>query len=293
MKKELSSMFWETSHKDLDRKINDLESKVASSITFWGNYDRDKINDAIELAKEIQADFKKKIRYPSKIERDEAWQRFFNLREKAYQIKHQAIEDLSNEHYKEINGYLIDADYSKLGDVILTVLTIGLLSITKEDMIWKGKQLREAGQLFKQYKYEMTKDHKAEIHERIVSIREDHDNYWQVYRDYQEEKQKIYEEKKQAWEERQTRREQAKERIEANIEKNRENLRKAEEALERQKQRRSDLEDQISSAWSDSFRERAEGWLDECNNKISDIEDSIDRLEGWIREGEDKLSSFY
>ena len=77
-------MFWQTTHEDLNKKINELESKIETSWTVWGNYDRDKLKDAIELAKEIQADFKKNIRYPTKTERDEAWQRFFDLREKAH-----------------------------------------------------------------------------------------------------------------------------------------------------------------------------------------------------------------
>lgn len=164
---------------------------------------------------------------------------------------------------------------------------------TKEGMKWKGQKLREAGQLLSKHKHEMTKEHKAEIHERIVKIRENHDVFWEQYWEYQKEKQQIYEQKKQAWEEGQVRRQQAKERIAANIEKNRESLRKAEDALERQKQHRRKLEADIASAYSDSFRERAEGWLDECNNKISDIEDSIERLESWIQEGKDKLSSFH
>lgn len=285
-------MFWETTYEDLNKKISRLESRVSSASNIFG-YDSSSINDAIELCKEIQEDFKKKIRYPTKAERDDAWQKFFDLREDVYRIKREASESKSKEHYREINGYLRDADYSKWADEIGDVITFFLMPTTKETMKWKGQQLREAGNLLKKYKHEMIGEHKSEIHERIVSIRQEHDKFWERYRDYQQEKQQIYEQKKQAWEEGQARREQAKERIRANIEKNKESLRKAEDALERQKQHRRKLEDDISSAYSDSFRERAEGWLDECNDKISDIEDSINRLESWIQEGKDKLNSFH
>lgn len=286
------NMFWDTTHEDLNKKISKLESKVFSSSNAFG-YDGNRISEAIELCKEIQEDFKKKIRYPSKIERDEAWQNFFDLREKTYRIKREAAEAKSNEHYREINGYLRDADYWYAMDKLFDVFTFDLMKTSKEGMKWKGQQLREAGNLLKKNKHEMISEHKAEIHERIVTIRQEHDKFWERYREYQQEKQQIYEQKKKAWEDGQARRDQAKERIKANIEKNKESLRKAEDALERQKQHRRKLEDDISSAYSDSFRERAEDWLDECNDKISDIEDSIDRLQSWIQEGKDKLDSFY
>jgi chromosome segregation ATPase len=180
---------------------------------------------------------------------------------------------------------LRDAYWNKLEDEIGDVITFNLMPTTKETMKWKGQQLHEAGHLLSKHKHEMTKEHKAEIHERIVSIRANHEVFWGRYREYQQEKQRIYEEKKKSWEERQVRRQQSRERIEANIEKNRASLRKAEDALERQKQHRRKLEDDISSAYSDSFRDRAEGWLSECNDKISDIEESIERLESWVQEG--------
>ena len=282
-------MFWDITHEDLNSKISRLESRVLTSQSIFG-YQSYQWNETIELMKEIQEDFKK-ARYPTKAERDEAWQTFFNLREDAYRIKREQFEYQSQQHYNEIDGYLRDAYHSEFGDEIANIVSGGLMGRTTADgMKWKGQQLREAGRLLTKYKQEMTKEHKSDIHERIVSIRESHDIFWEQYREYQKEKQQIYEQKK---EEGKARRDQAKERIRANIEKNKESLRKAEDALARQKQHRSKLEDDISSAYSDSFRDRAEGWLDECNDKISDIENSIERLESWIQEDKDKLNSFY
>lgn len=286
-------MFWKTTHDDLNSKISKLDSKISASQSIFGNYLPHQWNEVFDLIKEIQEDFKKNIRYPTKAERDEAWQKFFDLRNDAYRIRREQQEEKSQRHYNEIEGYLRDAYWNGLEDEIGDMFTFGLMRTTKEDMKWKGQKLREAGNLLTKYKHEMIRDHKAEIHERIVLIRENHDVFWNRYKDYQQKKQQIYEQKKQAWEEGQVRRQNAKERIEANIEKNEESLRKAENALDRQKQHRSKLEDDISSAYSDSFRERAEGWLDECNDKISDIEDSIEKLESWIQEGRERLNSFY
>ena len=285
-------MFGKTTHDDLSAKIRKLDSKVAASKPFFGVFLTQQGNDVFELINEIQEDFKG-VRYPTKAERDEAWQTFFNLRDDAYRLKREQYEDRSKQHYREIEPYLRDAYWNKLEDEIGDVLTLNLMQTTKEGMKWKGQQLREAGNLLSKHKHEMTKEHKAEIHERIVSIRAQHDLFWGRYREYQKEKQQIYEQKKQAWEEGQVRRQHAKERIAANIDENKERLRKAEDALERQKQHRSKLESDIASAYSDTFRERAEGWLEECNDKIADIEESIQRLESWIQEGRDKLNSFH
>jgi chromosome segregation ATPase len=286
-------MFGKITHDDLSAKIRKLDSKVSASQSLFGSFQPHQWNDVFELIKEIQEDFMKGIRYPSKAERDEAWQTFFNLREDAYRLRREQFQEKSQQHYNEIGRYLRDAYWNALEDEIGDVFTLGLMRTTKEDMKRKGQQLREAGQLLSKLKHEMTNEHKAEIHERIVKTRENHDVFWERHREYQKEKQQIYEQKKQSWEEGQTRRQQAKERIAANIDKNKESLRKAEDALDRQRQHRRKLEDDIASAYSDSFRERAEGWLDECNDKISDIEESIQRLESWIQEGRDKLNSFH
>ncbi|HEX8265364.1 MAG TPA: hypothetical protein VF596_08045 [Pyrinomonadaceae bacterium] len=284
-------MFFKTTHDDLNSKISRLDSRVTDAQSIFTNFQPYQWNEVFDLIKEIQEDFKSNVRYPTKAERDEAWNTFFNLRDEAYRIRREQNENKSQEHYNEIDGYLRDAYYSEFGDGLVTMISGGLMSRTNaDDMKWKGQQLREAGKLLTKYKHEMTNDHKSEIHERIKEIRQQHDIFWEQYKEYQNEKRQIHEQNQQAWEEK---RQNARERIEANIEKNKENLRKAQDALERQLQHRSKLEDDISSAYSESFRERAEGWLDECNDKIADIEESIERLESWIQEGKDKLNSFH
>lgn len=297
-------MFWDTTHEDLNSKINTLESRILSSQAIFGFGGHD-WNRTIELMKEIQEDFKK-VRYPSKAERDQAWQTFFNLREDAYRIKREQYEENSQRRYDEISGYLSDAYHGEFMDSVVDVLTFNLMRTTVDDMKWKGQQLREAGRLFKQYKFEMTRDHKSEIHERMVSIRESHDAWWGQYRSYQEEKQKVWEEKQEAWRERQVKKQAARERIEQNLENNREKLHsakekleKAEDALDRYKQRRDDLQDKINDSSNENWIEKAEQWLDEFEDKISDIERSIadkesyiERLESWIDEDESKLRSW-
>lgn len=274
-------MFWDTTHEDLDKKIRQLGDRINSTHGFTGTT-REDWEPVFELMKEIQADFNSKVKYPTIEERETAWQTFCSLRSDAHEESRKQNAERSDYRMIEINRELREADWDAFMDEIGDVITFHTAPTTRDIMKEKGRHLREAGQLLSRYKHEMTREHKDEVFERIKDIREQHDIFWGRYREHQEEKQRQYERK----------RDNARERIEANLEKNQEQLRKAEDALERQKQHRLDLEEQISSAWSDDFRDRAEGWLDETNDKISDIESSIERIEGWIEEGRDRLRNF-
>lgn len=78
-------------------------------------------------------------------------------------------------------------------------------------------------------------------------------------------------------------------KVEAHIEELQGKLSKAESALEHQQSHLSDLRSQYYSAWSDSFKERCSGWIDECEARIESIKEHIDRIEGWIREERSKI----
>lgn len=274
-------MSWSTTHEDLDKKIRQLEGWIESTWRLTGTT-RDDWEPVFALMKEIRADFNNKVKFPTRDERETAWQTFCSLRSEAHETSRRRNAERSDYRMIEINYELGEAYWNAFDDEIGDMITFYTAQTTKEIMKGKGRHLYQAGQLLSKYKHEMTREHKDEVFERIKEIREQHDIFWGRYREYQEDRQREFEQK----------RDNARERIEANLEKNREQLRKAEEALERQKDHRRDLEEQIASAWSDNFRDRAEGWLDEANDKIADIEASIERIEGWIEEGRDKLRTF-
>jgi hypothetical protein len=71
----------------LNSKIGKLESKLLYSQSLVG-YQFHQWNETIELTKEIHEDFKK-VRYPTKAEREAAWQTFSNLRD-------ESVKDISN-----------------------------------------------------------------------------------------------------------------------------------------------------------------------------------------------------
>ena len=51
----------------------------------------------------------------------------------------------------------------------------------------------------------------------------------------------------------------------------------------------SKVEEMRDTIWSDSYRDHVDGWIDEKNERISDIQSTIDRIKGWIEEMEAKL----
>lgn len=282
-------MFWDTTHEDVDKKIRQLDSGISSAQGMFIGSTREDWESVFELMKEIQADFNSKVKYPTREEREAAWQKFCSLRSEAHEKSKKNTGERSDYRMIEINRELRAADWDAISDEFGDVITFYTAVTTKETMKEKGQHLHEAGQLLSKHKHEMTREHKQEVFERIKRIREQHDIFWGRVREANEEKQRVWEQKQREFEDR---RDRAKDAIRANLEKNKEQLRKAKDALERQEDHRRDLEDKISSAYSDGFRERAEGWLDEANDKIADIESHIERIEGWIGEGRDKLDSF-
>jgi hypothetical protein len=135
-----------------------------------------------------------------------------------------------------------------------------------------GSILRNAGAMLSNFKEEMFGEHKQECFDRMQEIRLIHDLWWDELKQHRSKRQ-----------------EESQERVRANLKKNYERHQKAIHALEKIRNHADDLRDQINSAWNDDFRDRAYGWLSETEEKIRDIEESIQKLEDWIREDEEKL----
>jgi chromosome segregation ATPase len=277
--------FNEISHKDLNSKISDFENKINSVSgvhRMFISVKQDEWDEIFTLSAEISQDFKK-VRYPTRQEREDAWQKYFDLRDKAFKEKKEQLEQKSGQHYKELMSQLNSADYSALGDFIASA--IPHLAVTVQEMKERGRALAEAAKLFKSVKHEMTNEDKTLIHTKITEVRENHDEFWEKYKSYQEERNSIYQDKQEKGKE-------IKARIEANTEANKDKLEQAEESLEKLERQKSKLEDDIDESTSENWKSKAEGWLDECNDKIKSKEEYIERLKKWIEEGEDKLRNW-
>ena len=122
------------------------------------------------------------------------------------------------------------------------------------------------------HKHEMLGEHKRECFEKICEARNTHDAHWAGLKAEGERKRSNF-----------------LERVRANLEKNHERHRKVAQALERSRVHAEELRDNIASAWNDEYSDRAQGWLSEEEDRIRDIEESLEQIEGWIREDEEKL----
>jgi len=279
-------------HSELDSKINDLSNKIERAQPMFSRPSKYDWDNIFELCKEIQENFKN-VKYPSKSERDIAWQNFFNLRDTAYKVRNEQVYSRSKEHYNELMRRLHSADYDAIGDFFIgKIMSFGLLKTTADEMKVKGKDLGKIGSDFKSVKHEMTKEHKTEVHERMISVRQNHDGFWGQYKSYQEEKSKVHEEKHRNWQEKQEKSRQIKARIESNLEGNKEKLYKAQQALQHFERKKDELRDKIYDSHSDDWKSKAESWLDDFNDKIRNIEEQIERVEKWIEEDRDKLRNW-
>lgn len=280
------------SSSELDSKIENLASKIERAQPVFGTSYKYGWEGIFELCKEINENFKS-VRYPTKHDRDAAWQKFFSLREKAYKVSHSQIHDHSERHYSELMSRLRSVDYDAIADFVVgKIMFLGLLKTTPDEMKEKGKELGKIGAHFKSVKHEMTKDHKVTVHERMIEVRQNHDGFWRHYKSYQAEKSKVYEEKQQAWQEKQEKARLIKARIENNLESNKEKLYKAKIALANLERKRDELRDKIYDSNSGEWKSKAEGWLGEFNDKIRDNESHIDRIVKWIEEDRDKLNNW-
>lgn len=231
------------------------------------------------LCKDIQESFRGTKEFDSREAHQAAWDRFQQARQEASRradIEKQNIADQSLRYKQSILDDARRAYWSKSADFFVGAV---LGQTTKEEMIELQQILKRAGQSLSEHKHKMTKEDKQECFEAIQDAQATHDDFWGRYREHQAVAHQERADKHAAWQE----------RTRENIARNEERRSKAEHALERVRQNIRDNYDKLSDAWSDEFRERVQGWIDEGEEKASDIEASIDRLTTWIEEDEAKL----
>jgi len=83
--------------------------------------------------------------------------------------------------------------------------------------------------------------------------------------------------------------ENALERKRQNLENNQQRIGKLENVLGRKRQNLDELNEKHSDARSDSYRERVEGWIEEDESSIEDIEAKLEQVNDWIEEDESSV----
>lgn len=201
-------------------------------------------------------------RYPTREQRQAAWERFQSLREEAQRDADAGRERLagrSADHKAEI------LRLARRG-------TLKLLDVPDHETLKAfAAELQSGRRYLSDHKQEMTREDKDECFEALREAQADLDANFNQRRE-------------EAAEER-------RERIQANLEKNRELLNAKEAQLEHMEERAEELRANIAGAWNPGYAERASGKLEELEEKIEGLEDYIEKIKEWIEEGENELNT--
>jgi hypothetical protein len=300
-------------YKELDALIEQLKEAVEDNDPQKGYW-----KELWALAKQIGSGFKE-TRYPTKADKDDAWNKFQELREQASarseedraRIEKQKQEweerqERSSQARSKVEGKAaqtrpLSGIEHAIGDIILAplllaeailrdILGLEQLDQIKEELLSCNAKMREAWELFNRHKNDLLPGDKSKTYKALIEAQERLNQAWsdwksrnnRFYEAKQEErkrKQREYEEKHQHFVE----------RVEANIRKLEGRLEGAKAALDRQETHLKKLRDDHDNAWNDSFRERCSGWIDECEERITSINADIGRLETWLDEEKSKI----
>ena len=300
-------------YKELDDLIEQLKEAVEEGDPQKGYW-----KELWALVKRIGAGFKG-TRYPSNEDKNKAWSRFRELREQASarsesdrarveeqkkeweKRKEQSLKTRCKVEGKSTQARPLSSLERGVGNIILAPLLLveailrdifGLekLDQIKEELLNCNAKMREAWELFNTHKGDLLPGDKAQTYKSLIAAQERLDRAWA---DWKARNNEFYEANREVWKRKQReyeeKHQQFVERVEANISKLESRLGKAKTALERQEANLDKLRDDYANAWSDGFRERCSEWIDECEEKISDIKADIDKVETWIDEERAKL----
>jgi uncharacterized membrane protein YgcG len=247
---------------DLDSKLNNLESKIQQAQSTFSKPSKNDWDYIFELCTQIAEDFKN-VRYSSKPDREVAWQKFYRLRNQAFEARRNQSQNHSEKYFEELMSRLKSVDYDKLGDFIFgDVLSGGLLKTKADEMKAAGRELGQIISYFKTIKYEMVKEHSNQVQERINAVRQHHYDFWEKYKGHQVEKQKEWEARK-AEKERKQREWEARKSEKERKQIERERKQKEWEARQEEKERkqrewqvRQEERERKQREWQDRQRER-------------------------------------
>lgn len=228
--------------------------------------DREYWKGVWELAAKIQEGFRTS-HYPTKVDKDAAWDQFTQLRKIASRRQHRVLRKRSRSS-RDWRGKIL----AKITEATPEGLDPAASS-TPGKLRDMSNALREAGDMLTSAKEEMLSEQKLECFRGLRSARRAQEKVWAEIRKLRSKQ-----------------REEFRTRMEANLEKNRERLKKSVAALEHQQKRRDELTQKIAEAWNTSWKEKAEGWLVEIDTQITDLEGVVERMKTWVKEDEDRLA---
>ncbi len=307
-------------YSELDRFIDRLQDAVEDTDPQKGYW-----RELWALVRQIGDGFKES-RYPTLEDKRQARERFnelvarakarsdqqkaqINERRREWERKEQRSRNTLSRVESKLAAARPTSDFERaIADVILAPLLLverllsailGLEDIdeVRQELLACNEKMREAWGLFREHKDDLLPGDRKKAYDSLTATQKRLNQAWERWKDT---KQRVHEQRRRAWQEQQREKEVRRaereekhrrfvERVEANIGSLEEKLSRARGALDRHEARLADLRDQYRSAWSDGFRERCSEWIDDCERRIDDIREHIERLEGWLAEERGKL----
>ncbi len=288
----------------LARRISDLEglqrlciNRDASWKDFWAT--------ASDVHSEMQT-----AHLATKAEKDELWQRLSAIKAEgkeyaaiAQRERDERIERSSrhrNEIAKTIDRArpLTDLENS-LTDLILFLPKLTARAILSPVGLYEelderrgelqacSERMREAWNLFESYKHDMRGQEKREMFERLRKAQDTLDEAWARYKESRADARNTAAERRAA---NAAKHEAFLERVQANIAKLEERLSRLHDIKEHKRNHLSDLQGKLDEARSDGYRTRVEGWIDEEESKLRNVEEQIEQVEAWLQEAKEKAN---
>jgi len=253
----------------------------------------------------------KESRFPTVQDRQTAWGRFQSIVARVKACQEQAMHEVegrvgeSERHLEQIRSYAREATpSSESADALLAIFTGGLSILIREgvqailgpfderklELQRCNKAMKEGWAYLSENKTAMLGKHKQEAFGALKSASDSLTAAWNTWkRGRQEVVDRFRAEKQAAWEARQAKQETWETRMRENISTLEDRLGRLESALDHRQSNLSKLEGMRDSAWSDSYRERVDGWISDENERIAGIKEKIERVKGWISDAEAKL----
>lgn len=154
------------------------------------------------------------------------------------------------------------------------------------------KNIDEAWAYFSSHKSEMTSTDKTTAYELLQKTKKQLDQHWQ---EWKERRHELIAQRNRERDERREEREAKRERWLQNQREFISRLEGAEfkltGALARRQEHLDELISQRDSAWSDKFRERVEGWIDEERQNITEIEAKLDDVRTKLSDAKIRLGA--
>lgn len=220
-----------------------------------------------EDAREIQAGFNAKPRFPTREEREECWSRFNAARgvlAEAGKRERESRENSSRIHYDTVMGLVNEAGPNGWDS---SFGYPGSPDLLKE----KGKTLRKAGAYLSEHKQSMTRAHKDECFAQILKVRADLDERWRVVKSTPRGLSQS-----------------SREKIETNIRKNEEGLAKNLSAQASVEANLAKNRATLDTARG-NFRSVVEGWIREGEERLASMKETEARYRQWLADGHDQL----